>query len=197
MILSLFSFPSPPSALCTVFGEGEGGAGARDRRTENHLRVPPWSGRLRHSQTMIAGGGGRGASRLSEYGGWDLRVYVRVRLVRRGAWMGGLVVHPREGYHTPPTKRLHPIVWDLVHQHPPSLLPKCPPSHPLGIGDIPSPPPWGGFGMTPGCVAVCSCERPLATHHLPLPFPWTLCLHTPPPLCGGGRGGGGDGIKAG
>jgi hypothetical protein len=26
-------------------------------------------------------------------------------------------------------------------------------------------------GMTPGCVAVCTWQRILASHHLPLPFP--------------------------
>ena len=29
----------------------------------------------------------------------------------------------------------------------------------------------GGVGMTPGCVGVCSWRRPLASRHLPLPFP--------------------------
>ena len=34
----------------------------------------------------------------------------------------------------------------------------------------------GGVGMTTGCVAVCSRRRPLASCHLPLPFPGTLSL---------------------
>ena len=31
--------------------------------------------------------------------------------------------------------------------------------------------PGGGVGMTPGCVAVCSWWRLLASQHLPLPYP--------------------------
>ena len=45
-----------------------------------------------------------------------------------------------------------------------------------GAGDqFPDQP--GAFGMTPGCVAVCSWRRLLASRHLPLPFPRTISLH--------------------
>ena len=35
----------------------------------------------------------------------------------------------------------------------------------------PGPSSWWGFGMTPGCVAVCSWRHLLASRHLPLLFP--------------------------
>ena len=34
----------------------------------------------------------------------------------------------------------------------------------------------GGGGLTPGCIPVCGWRRLLASHRLPLPFPWTVSL---------------------
>ena len=109
---------------------------------------------------------------------------------------GGGVTKVRCGLATvlqqrPPSQGLHRVLCS-VHVRTKALVYKCAlfasatvlagvRALPLATDVGPVRPSGGGGGMTPGCIAVCSGRRLLASRHLPLSFPFL----EPSPSAGG------------